>query len=69
MNLKSLSWIVCTATLLVAVEANAQRTPRRRAGAPAPATTQPEVPVTPVTPSQDTTPTQPINIYANMTFE
>jgi len=27
MNLKSLSWIVCTATLLVAVEANAQRTP------------------------------------------
>jgi gliding motility associated protien GldN len=69
MNLKSLSWIVCTATLLVAVEANAQRTPRRRAGAPAPATTQPEVPVTPVTPSQDTTPTQPINIYANMPFE
>jgi hypothetical protein len=46
MNLKSLSWIVCTATLLVAVEANAQRTPRRRAGAPAPATTQPEVPYT-----------------------
>jgi gliding motility associated protien GldN len=69
MNLKSLSWILCTATLLLAVEASAQRTPRRRAGAPAPATTQPEVTPTPA-PSQDTTPTtQPVNIYANMPFE
>ena len=76
MNLKSLSWIVCTASLLMAVEASAQRTPRRRAGAPAPATTQPEVTPTPVpsqdttpAPSQDTTPAQPVNIYANMPFE
>ena len=69
MNLKTLSWILCTTTLLVAVEASAQRTPRRRAGAPAPATTQPDA--TPTTaPSQDTTPTtQPVNIYANMPFE
>ncbi|MBM3412944.1 MAG: gliding motility protein GldN [Bacteroidetes bacterium] len=67
MNLKSLSWVLCTVTLLVAVEANAQRTSRRRAGAPAPAQT--EVTPAPI-PAADTTPVaQPVNVYANMPFK
>ncbi|NDE79044.1 MAG: gliding motility protein GldN [Chitinophagaceae bacterium] len=69
MKLRQSTWILfAVASLLSIADANAQRTPRRRGGAPA--TTQPETaPATPVTPVADTTPTPPVNVYANMPFE
>lgn len=70
MKLNHSTWILFAVVGVLSIaDANAQRTPRRRGGAPA-ATTQPEAaPAVPVTPAADTTPVKPANVYANMPFE
>ncbi|MEY3436122.1 MAG: hypothetical protein RL335_578, partial [Bacteroidota bacterium] len=69
MKLKQSIWILLLVSgLLSFADANAQRTPRRRGGAPAVSQSE-AAPAVPVTPTADTTPTQPVNVYANMPFE
>ncbi|MFM8806161.1 MAG: hypothetical protein ACKOD1_02265, partial [Sphingomonadales bacterium] len=68
MKLKLFTSVLLLATLvLVATDATAQRTPRRRGGAPA--TTTHEQPAVPVT--TDTVPqaAPAFNAYANLPFE
>lgn len=69
MKLNCFKWMLMLGLVaFMATDALAQRSPRRRGGAPAPAaTTTPEQPE--AAPATDTVPKAPLNIYANLPFE
>ena len=64
----SICFLFVSVCMFSMLDADAQRTSRRRGGAPS-TTTPTTDPAASTTPTVDTTPRPPVNVYANMPFE